>query len=69
MLVSGSDDWTVRCWDVNASGGGSKENAKGRQDDGFAAGLAGLSMTNGTGAETSLQNGLLELKDEGEKKT
>lgn len=68
MLVSGSDDWTVRCWDVDGPGG-LKEDGKGRRDDGFAAGLAGLSMTNGAGAETSLQNGLLEPKDEGEKET
>lgn len=34
MLVSGSSDWTVRCWDVKGAGGVKASLANGRVEEG-----------------------------------
>lgn len=68
MLVSGSCDWTVRCWDVKGPGG--LKGKKGSRDEievegfglasrGSIAGLAGP----GANQEGKLPEGLLDDKD------
>lgn len=57
MLVSGSCDWTVRCWDVKGPGGSrSKKDGKDQIEvDGF--GLASRSNINGVREEGKLPEG------------
>lgn len=72
QLVSGSCDWTVRCWDVKGPGG--PRGKRGSKDDieveGFGKASRGSLASLGTGLggtgasqEGKLPEGILEEKD------